>query len=187
MADLQEQKQISADNLKQAKEALDSLEIPFCLFLGSALGAYRDGDFCPGDVDDIDLGVNIEYFSRKDEIVEKFHEKGFAGGIAFEHPEGIGPEANFSKYYDGFKCKIDIFFLTPVGDKIAWVFYTNPPQVRLVNNYFDKFDKVTFYGTEYNVPGPIEDYLVENYGLEWKTPIHRDNWIWHVHNKAEIQ
>lgn len=36
--------------------------------------------------------------------------------------------------------------------------------------HYESFDTVIYNGKEYNVPGPIEDYLKSRYGGKWKTP-----------------
>lgn len=184
---------IAAENLKQCKEALYSLGIPFFLFLGTALGAYRDKDFCPGDIDDIDIAIPVEYFSRFDEISEAMRIKSFEQGSSFDmpateqYPYGIAPERAFVKYYDGWKSKIDIFFITPYEDKMSWVFYASPPQIRLVDkHFFSDFEMVEFYGEIYHLPTPVPQYLEANYGPDWETPIHRDNYLWSRDNKCPI-
>lgn len=187
MYTLEEQKRISSDNLKQAKQVLNDLGIQFCLFLGTALGAYRDHDFCEDDVDDMDLGIHISYFVQADKIKKAFADVGFTGSHEFTHPDGIGPELAFWKEYEGWRSKIDLFFYTPYKEKIAWVFYSEPPQVRTVSDYFQIYDKLEFYGEEYNIPNNIESYLKENYGENWKTPIPRRNWQWDKDNQCPIE
>ncbi len=177
----------SAAALADAKRALDSVGVPFCLFLGTALGAYRDHDFCPGDVDDIDLGIHIDHFARMDEIKKAMERHGLSEGSHFDG--GVAPERAFVRRHGdetGDRTKIDLFFLVPKDGKFLWSFYTDPPQARISSNFFTSFDSVEFYGTEYNIPFPIENYLEENYGKDWKTPIPRDRWVWHRDNQTPI-
>ena len=47
-------------NLSDVKGVLDSEGVTFWLSAGTLLGAYRDGDFIPGD-DDIDIDSYEEY------------------------------------------------------------------------------------------------------------------------------
>lgn len=179
----------SAETLKDAKLALESIGVPFCLFLGTALGAYRDHDFCPGDTDDTDIAVDISYFKRAEEIISAMTGYRFDLEHQYLPKDNISPEFAFVQHHeDGTKTKVDIFFITPVDDKMSWRFYLDGAghtyQTRLIDlKYFDRFDTVEFFGTTYNVPGPIEEYLAANYGENWKTPIHRDNWVWHQDNK----
>lgn len=177
--------QIAAANLKQTKGALQKLGIPFCLFLGTALGAWRDHDFCPGDIDDIDLAVHADHYARKDQIIEAMERIGFTAH-EYEDPNAIAHEIAFQKGYGDWRSKVDIFFLVPKGDQMIWSFYDTPAQNKSIDGYhFLAYQRVNFYGTTYNVPHNIETYLEKNYGKDWRTPIHRDNWDWRKDNRCE--
>ena len=175
--------------LKEAKKLLDELEIPFCLFLGTALGAYRDKAFCDGDEDDMDIAIDIKYFPRIQEIKDKFHL--WANEHNWVADDGISPESAFLiRWGNGSYSKVDMFFISEVDGKSAWRFYpqddANDNVTKLIDKkYFSKFDKITFYGEEYNIPCCIEEYLTDNYG-DWKTPINRKFFNWQDGNKAEI-
>ena len=177
----------SAEILAKTKQILNGLEIPFCLFLGTSLGAYRDGTFCPGDEDDMDLAIDIKYYDRLDEIIEAF--KGFEYLHNFLNDDGIAPEVSFRWWWKGCYSKIDLFFISEQNEKKCWRFYLNDDPKDYITKYFDKkhwesWDKVTFFGEEYNIPGHIEEYLTSNYG-DWKTPIHRKDWDWKTDNKCQ--
>ncbi len=64
-------------NLKDCKAIFDELRIPFCLWGGTMLGAYRDGNFIPKDEDDTDIRMDEKYSSYEKEIFGKFKEIGF--------------------------------------------------------------------------------------------------------------
>ncbi len=177
---------LSAEALRDAKTALDSIGVPFCLFLGTALGAYRDHDFAPGDIDDIDLAIHIDHFARYEQIRAAMAKVNLSEGSEFNG--GVAPERSFRRIYGpeiNDRTKIDIFFISPRDGKMEWAFYTDPPQARVSSNFFSSFDTVEFYGTTYNIPSPIEAYLEENYG-DWKTPIPRDKWVWHRDNQTPM-
>jgi hypothetical protein len=183
-------KQIAAANLAQTKAILDSIGVPFFLFLGTALGAYRDQDFCVGDIDDIDIGVRVEHFiPQYAEIKNRMIEAGYEVEHMWNPEDGIAPEVSFIKKYDGWRSKIDIFFVTPTIDRenMQWRFYADPIQTRFVSTkYFADFKKVRFYGVDYYVPAPIEEYLEANYGKNWQTPIPRTEWNWETDNKCDF-
>ena len=66
MISVKEHKQLASDGLKEVKQILSGFNIPFYLAFGTALGAYRQGDFNEGDIDDIDLFINeVDYKHRK--------------------------------------------------------------------------------------------------------------------------
>lgn len=180
----------SSQALKEFKNILDKLEIPFCLFLGTALGAYRDGTYCPGDENDMDLAIDIKYFNRLDDIKKAVAEQGiFQHNHDFINTDGISPEISFVKRHGneaGYYSKIDLFFISEVDGKMCWRFYLNDDPQETIDKFFDKkfwneWQKINFFGEEYNIPGNIEEYLVANYG-DWKTPIHRKDWDWKTDN-----
>lgn len=185
--------QQSEQALREFKQILDGLEIPFCLFLGTALGAYRDGTYCPGDENDMDLAIDIKYFDRLSSIKRAVKEQGiFEHNHDFINDDKISPEVSFVKRHGrdvGYYSKVDLFFISEIEGKKCWRFYLEDDPNNTLTKYFNKkywdtWDKVTFFGAEYNVPGYIEEYLTDNYG-DWKTPIHRRDWDWKSDNKCE--
>lgn len=178
---------ISVANMAEAKDILGRLRVPFFLFLGTALGAYRDQCFCPGDEDDVDFGIHDKFFPRVKEIISAFKEAGFEMKQAWVPKDEVAPEICFTRG----GCKIDLFFITSDKDRSYWRFYQNPGATEyktkgISSKYFDRFESVNFFDMDFNIPSPIEDYLEDNYG-DWKTPIHRDNWDWLNSNKCPTQ
>jgi phosphorylcholine metabolism protein LicD len=41
---------------------------------------------------------------------------------------------------------------------------------KVPKHYFERFDRIKFYGMEFVVPSPVEDYLRYQYGKGWKVP-----------------
>lgn len=188
-------RELSLEYIRKAKEALDSIGVPFCLFLGSVLGPYRDHDFCPGDIDDIDFGIDKKYYSRLQEITDAMDKVGLKFTSNYTLKDEFAPEVCYVKVHevaDKNDCskdiytKVDLFFYETVDDKVVWRFYLNhePITKAVSGKYFGEFGKLEFAGVEFNIPSPVEDYLKENYG-DWRTPIHRDNWKWWLDNKCQ--
>ena len=180
----------SASALQRFKIVMDALEIPFCLFLGTALGAYRDQAFCPGDEDDMDVAVDIKYFPMLDKIIGNLCNPNlFQQHKDYIADDKVCPEIAFSMVYPGQNySKIDIFFTQEINGQTAWRFYPvhdlNVNVTKLIDKRFLKTqDKIKFFGTEYNIPSHIEEYLAVNYG-DWETPINRLNFCWTYGNKA---
>lgn len=165
-------RKLSLGILDDTLRAFQKMGIPVWLFLGTALGFYRDFDFCQGDVDDIDLALEKKYFDRVGEIKNNLNLNSFDISIL---PDGKCPEISCKKKYsDGSYTKIDLFFI----EDNCWRFYSQPPQTRkLSKNYL-------WPGSIF--PQPIEEYLTENYG-DWKTPIPRDKWLWYRDNMVSFQ
>jgi len=64
---------------------------------------------------------------------------------------------------------------TPSSYIVRWLlgwksYYYN----KVPKHYFEKLDKISFFGVTFNVPSPVEDYLKYMYGEEWKVP--RKDW-----------
>ena len=175
--------------LKEFKGILDKLNIPFMLFCGTALGAYRDGAFCPGDEDDIDVAIDIKYYDKLQEMKKAMSH--FQIGHSWLAKDGLCPEISFIKLHeDSCHTKIDVFFLSKIDDQMCWRFYRchnpeNHTTKGLNMDYMDNLQEIEFYGETYNILDDIEGYLKDNYGENWRTPIHRKDFVWMTGNKAK--
>jgi len=185
------QKETTANCLKEAKDLLDNLGFKFYLTLGTALGAYRDHDFCPGDIDDIDLCVDYEHYPREEEMKDKFLENGWTLKAKWEASDKISTEYSFYKQFDGFRAKVDLWFFTPNPnnpEELLFRMYRTNTEYNtyaVPKRFYEKTKEIDFYGTKYLIPEDIEGYLEYNYGPGWKTPIHRDNWDYYDSNKSK--
>ncbi|RKZ11049.1 hypothetical protein DRQ25_00895 [Candidatus Fermentibacteria bacterium] len=181
---MSDSKTVATKNLFDFADILERLGIPFFLEGGTLLGAYRDGDFCLGDENDIDLGSYAKYQDRIPEIIEAAKKEGFklyhhwtgdprapgkAQEIAIVRGTCLIPELSVEK-----QMKIDLFFYEEKEDK-AWtcVYKKNrcTPRVVPLASIRD-LGIIAFKGRPFNRPGNIEAYLEHTYG-DWKTPIHR--------------
>lgn len=149
---------------------LDSLEIPFFLLQGTALGAYRDKQFVPHEKD-IDIGILQEnLLPHVGTIIKNFVDLGC-------EVESWAKPFDFCRtlvirYND---TKIDIVGMLKWGEKRYTACPVHPSikqpyaivhDAQLIENYqqVEMFDKL------FNVPSPIEDYLQLEYGPDWRTP-----------------
>ena len=145
-------------DLRTIKKVFDKLNLPLFLCYGTALGAYRDGDFLPDD-GDIDLGTFGA--ENKDKIWQELKKEGFV-------PRGDEP---FEKY----KCVpvnrntlIDLFLFADNGNGWYECHATRKTvNAKIQKKYVEKFEKVKFFGDEYLVPSPIENYLKDCYD-DWQ-------------------
>ena len=189
----EEHKQLAANGLKEAKGILDNLGIEFGLTLGTVLGAYRDKDFCPGDIDDIDLFLYEEDFSRIDEIQRDMTAKHWNIKAIWKAEDGISTEYSFFKEVAGRKkIKVDLWFYSRNPDNKEELLFRMYKSLKEYNTFilpkrfYDKLQEIEFYGEKYNVPEDVEGYLEYNYGKDWKTPIHRDNWNYYTSNYSKL-
>ena len=171
------QKEQATQNLLDFAALLDSLGIIYWLDGGTILGAYRDGDFCADDHDDIDIFCwakgNIEL---KQSIIQRANAIGFQVVGHWEgdaRTPGLGQEVAFSRD----NLKIDLNFFERSGDTAwgcAYVRNVCIPQV-CPAAFYDNLVPIEFKGRTFNAPGPIEAYLEHRYG-DWRTPIHREQY-----------
>lgn len=158
--------QTFAKVLADAAMALRSLEIPFQLIFGTALGAIRDGRFIDHDYD-IDLGILRE--DHGPGIPQAMQGAGFVdwwsyGSLedgyecSFVHRLGLRVDINllYSRC-DGIYAASYGGICTTFPEGKCW-YRTRPYATRLLD----------FAGARYLVP-PVA-YLEETYGPGWQTP-----------------
>lgn len=147
--------------LKEAKQILDELGIPFFLRHGTCLGAVRDQAFIPWD-DDLDIGSVIGLHGLTVEIAESaaevFRENGF-------HADVIDSELHLS---------VD---LKKSGIQLDWTCYRiidgniyQWPVLKIPARLHENLKAVPFLGTTFMVPNPPEEYFELKYGPDWMTP-----------------
>ncbi len=135
-----------ADNLlNEYWDIAEALKIETCLIYGTCLGFVRGDGWIIGD-NDIDVFILGDIFKLTSELVKN----GFSCRVTGHEP----PNAHFLKY----NILFDIFF-------------DHPP----FEEFLKSFDEIEYKGRIYNVPHPVEEYLVRAYG-DWKTPALREVW-----------
>jgi len=147
--------------LEEMKEVLDRNNIPFFLFCGTALGAYREKAFIQHDPD-IDLGVLGDDILK----VKNIEDKRFRVDKMFPSEENATEIAFVSNRY---KVKIDIFqaIETPKGlEHYSYLgLCDDKPNGRctFLNDF--EFEKIDFLGKQYTAPGKV--FLNTHYGNDW--------------------
>ena len=147
--------------LKEAKEILDPLGIPFFLRQGTCLGAVRDRDFIPWD-DDIDLGSVIGLNGLTEDMIspvfEAFRNRGYF----------VNVESNDRWIAAGMmksSVRLDLTFFYIIDDCIFHF-----PFIWIPAKLFSNLKEIEFMGGKYLVPNPPEEYLTAKYGPNWITP-----------------
>jgi hypothetical protein len=147
--------------LKEAKEIMDPLGIPFWLRQGTCLGAVRDQAFIPWD-DDIDLGCVIGLNGLTEDMIEPvfdaFRERGYY----------VNVESNDRWIAAGMmksSTRIDLTFFRIIDDNIFHF-----PFIWIPARLFANLKEIEFMDGKYFVPNPPEDYLTAKYGPNWITP-----------------
>ena len=177
------------EDLKQIKEVLDKFNVPFFLGYGTALGAYREKEFLPGD-DDIDLGVvaKVDHKTKK-AIGWMLYDLGFQPlQIAFNVYGRMEPtEIGYNGDHDTGvivcerKAKFTIFFFNPEeqeieGDKyyVCTAKLGALPLIATPSRFYNELKTIKFKGEKFNVPSPVEEYLDFTYE-DWKDSLKRDH------------
>lgn len=152
-------------------DRLDSLNLPYFLMQGTALGAYRDKGFTPTEAD-IDLGFLQERFtSVAPQIAAIFVRFGYeieTWSLPFTKCRTIVLKKN--------GIKTDLVSFIRWKDKR---FTTSPRHSRQKNPYalvhdhkiIETYELVELFGRHWNIPFPIETYLEREYGKEWQIPV----------------
>lgn len=135
---------------------IDNKVNPMLLF-GSLLGYYRDNDLIPHDVD-MDIGVlDSNNIKKIYDLIEQGCFKKY-GILAIKDRE-------FSLFRDGFYVDIYCFikegsrYLSTLGYPLYFLEEKNFP-----------LQKINFLNVEFSTVRDINEYLVDRYGSDWKTP-----------------
>ena len=165
-------------NLKDFHSVAGDIGLRFCLMDGTLLGAVRDGDFCPGDEDDIDVGVLDRHYDKTELLVEKMKPLGFERYKSFilkGKVEGFGLRRGASHFdvirinKHPHRSECYNFGRTTGGKKILAFVY---PSL-----HHDSFGLINFHEKMFMTPYDPEGFLTCRYG-DWKTPINRPSFIW---------
>ncbi len=129
------------------QDICDELGIKSCLLIGTCLGLYRDGTYCAGDFD-----IDVAVFCSKEKIVElfaKLRENGFEQKEFWQN-QGWELNQHFWKY--------DV--LLDVHVQI----------LKDEERFFENTRTLVYKDRVFNIPHPVEEYLVLQYGEDWTTP-----------------
>lgn len=139
--------EIQRENLTLLKEFLDSYDINYHLDYGTLLGAIRDNGFIKNDTD-VDLTFDFKSIKK---IRNNLRELGKLGFISFRNSE----------------TKMVGMSLLRKGEYIdLYQIYDNKIPFGLKS--------ISFLNSNYLVPEFPEEYLEEQYGKNWRTPIPGD-------------
>ena len=153
--------ELAKQMLKEAKEIMEPLGVPFFLRQGTCLGAIRDQAFIPWD-DDIDLGCVIGLNELTEDMIDPvfdaFRNQGYF----------VNAESNDRWIAAGmmkWSLRIDLTFFRIIDDSIFHF-----PMIWMPTHLFSNLKEIDFMGGNYLVPNPPEEYLRTKYGPNWITP-----------------
>ena len=153
--------ELARQRLKEAKEIMGQLGIPFFLRQGTCLGAVRDQAFIPWD-DDIDLGCVIGLNGLTEDMIAPVLD-------AFrEHGYFVSSESNDRWIAAGMmksSLRMDLTFFRIIDDSIFHF-----PGIRIPVRLLTQLKEIDFIGEKFLVPNPPEEYLRLKYGDDWMIP-----------------
>ncbi len=156
----------AVEALFQADKAFKKLGVTYWLDFGTLLGAYRNKDFIPYDLD-LDFGMFLNDYTPKIEKI--FTEMGFKKKKEFLIEDGkYGREESYS--FKG--VNVDIFFFTSLNKKYAYyhdfVYITKGDENILVPREItlplERIGEIEFKGRIFPAPFPLEKHLASRYG-----------------------
>lgn len=167
---------VALENLKGAKSVLDSLSVPFRLHGGTLLGCIREKDFIPHDCD-VDLAIFQEDW--RNEIISRLVAQGFTWLYRFGTIE-CGFEVSFIRK----DVKLDINLVYKDAENYWAAAWTRNGKswdlkIRQMIKYSHKPYGLTtahFHNMEFLIPDPVEPYLEESYGSNWRVPNPKYKW-----------
>ena len=154
-------------NLKEVKQVLDDVGLKFWLTNGTALAAHRDHDWIPWD-DDVDLDVYMEDFRP---LCEKLRTRFMKRGYIARLTKGAR-KCKMSVFKHGEKTAFRGLFLDPSYKKNKYRLRT---RFKYPKRFYKTRGTLEFKGMVFNVPSPIEDFLVYVYGKKWRVPMRSDD------------
>lgn len=147
-------------------ECMNNKDIVYWLEFGTLLGAYRDGDFVPNEID-IDMGVNLNdaqniYHALIEagfRLVREFHVVGENGLEQTYEYNGVTIDLMFFYEYDG-KMWCNGSVITPKSPKNK--IFTHA----VTSHYYEPFScsRMNFKGIDVSIPSNTEHHLIEIFG-----------------------
>lgn len=188
---------LKRENLLCAQAAMDRLQIPVFLFAGTLLGWYRDFRLIPHDPD-IDFGITGAAFREwlnQDPDLSRFQSSLAAEGFDLYRTLGKLDKLTQTGFELSFTRKgsaVDFFILMPDPERPGWlwnsVWYKQgwkrwKRHMRKQYHPWKGTTSISFLERTFLVPDDTEAYLVNHYGVNWRTPV--KNWDY-LHSPSNI-
>jgi phosphorylcholine metabolism protein LicD len=160
---------IAKKNLADFKRIADEEGMRFMLMEGNLLGAYRDGGFCEGDENDIDLGIMDDEFYKFSDVSEEL------GKIGFECKKYVYTDIWHGGCWERNGNHIDIMRMLKDHDLVYNIGEGGALRYDYSADIFYKYGKINFLGLEIDTVGDIDKFLTERYG-NWRVKVSRDEY-----------
>lgn len=158
-------KQKAEENLHVLMPVLERYGIKPQLAFGSLLGAMREHDFITHD-EDIDLNILEEENEKFFCALHELKELGFE--IARYDRRGLLSIIRNGEY-------IDFYIFSPYRDGLRYCSGTIIPE-----KFIEDLVTMQFKGETFYIPRETEEYLIFEYGTNWKVPV-----VWNNYNMSK--
>jgi len=151
--------------LKEIKSVFIEVDGKPIIIAGTCLGAVREGTIIPWDLD-IDIAFWAYWLRRRvNHLTKIFEHRGFKVR-QITQPFSYCSMLKLDK--DG--VHTDLFSLYRYQDKVY--FPSSYRDYACVNSarFFDRPKKIKIYDMEFYAPDPVEEYLTEEFGRDWRIP-----------------
>ena len=153
-------KKISKENLLILKETFDAAGLPFMIFFGTLLGAFREHDFITHDTD-TDIILFESYRDLFNEVLPELEAQGLI------LTRSVKENRVLSLYRNGEYIDLYFVILKRIGIRKKW--YIDLSSVS--KNYLLSYKYYEFLGELFKVPENSVKVLKELYGRKWKIPV----------------
>ena len=168
-------KEKGSEVLREGCHLLDTLNFPYVLATGTALGIYREGNFIQNDTDlDVDLIATDISEKQLNILASRFITLGFTMGRRVTYRRKTQQVVFFNKD--------EVIFDMCLWRKKGDFYYNYLPELGLKvrkhpSRFYDVIDTLVFNDVKYSIPKDIEDWLAYQYGGDWRTPKAKSNWV----------
>jgi len=158
--------QLALQCMKEFKQMCEKFSVRYCLWYGTALGAYRDGGFLKKDHDNDFLIIlkDRTYEQILDELTPELEKLGW-------EKLWVNPKGQCHYFKDGILT--DVWFVQKSNGRYVplTAFGGKQTHSRVSDSWdrkhFDDLDEIDFMGCIFPIPAHIEDYF-ENRYEGWK-------------------
>lgn len=160
-------------DLIACKSVFEQLEIPWVIIGGVVLGYARYKDVMLWDTD-LDIGIFTELSNNKWKLL-------YSALVNNGFGEYVGSGLGFLNIKTDFICgyreaEFNMWFFHKNGDYYE-AFPKSTPGIKFVEKaiWYDEPQLVDFLSSKYPMPNNLDDYLVCQYGKDWKTNVVTDH------------
>jgi hypothetical protein len=165
-----------ASDLAAFKAVFDEVEIPWVIMGGIVLGYARYGEIMEWDTD-VDVGVFVKIKDEQwSKILKAMRKQGFRVNHVRDDFKVGGREVVYNLWF--FHKKGNFYEAKPRKVAAKGLKFVEKAK------WYDEPQMVEFLDDEYPMPNHMEDYLVCQYGKDWRTNIVKDHEAYYLDKRG---